>query len=91
MPSSAGTFHPRAGNSICPPELADAQDELTGLLRAAIQAGQAGTPLLNGFPRHAWAQRGGRWYEARLTNEGNGEYKGWPIAEDELPRWLNRA
>ena len=90
-PSAAGAFHPKAGNSLCPPELANAQPELTQWLRAAIAAGRAGAPLLGGFPRHAWARHEEQWFEARLTNEGNGEYKGWPIDEDELPPWLDKA
>lgn len=90
-PSPAGAFHPRAGNSLCPARLAGAQEELTQWLRAATVAGRAGAPLLNGFPRHAWSLEDEQWFEARLTNEGSGEYKGWPIGEDELPRWLREA
>lgn len=90
-PSPAGAFHPRAGNSLCPPALADARGELTQWLRAAISDGLAGAPLLNGFPRHAWARQGEQWFEARLTNEGNGEYKGWPVDEDELPGWWRKG
>jgi hypothetical protein len=29
-------------------------------------------------PGHAWYKDGDSWYEARLTNQSFGEYKGWP-------------
>jgi hypothetical protein len=40
------------------------------------------------YPCYAWARVGDQVYEARLTNSGLGQYKGYPIRPDEAPRWL---
>ena len=37
------------------------------------------------FPRYVWHKDGDQWYEALLTNEGNGEYHGYPVTSDEVP------
>ena len=42
----------------------------------------------NGFPQYAWVKVGDRVYEARLTNSGLGQYKGYPIHAFEAPKWL---
>lgn len=80
--SFAGKFNPRADASKCDPKLAD-RDELTEWLRAAIRAGHAGDLWEGDFPRYAWCRQGGVIYEARLTNSELGEYKGYPLEEDE--------
>jgi len=59
-------------------------------LEAALQAGQVDRVLEGGFPRKAWgwielgepARR--LLFEARLTNSGLGEYKGYFIELDDL-------
>ena len=35
------------------------------------------------FPQYVWCRHEGVFYEARLTNKGKGEYKGYPITEEE--------
>jgi hypothetical protein len=42
------------------------------------------------FPRYAWFREEEQWFEARLTNQGLGEYKGYPIGPDDLPVELRR-
>src|SRR5580700_8619947 len=87
-PSFAGMLRPKATNSICPPSLSRQGAKLKEWLRDAIRRGWIGAPLLDGFPRHAWYKDGDSWYEARLTNQSLGEYKGWPISVSELPAWV---
>jgi hypothetical protein len=42
-----------------------------------------------GFPRYVWFKENATTcYEARLTNAGKGEYKGYPLAKDEFPAFL---
>jgi len=81
-PSFAGTPRPRGVASKCDWSLGD-QDELTGWLREAILAHCFGAPWEQDFPRYVWAERGGVYYEARLTNAARGDYKGYPITESE--------
>lgn len=40
------------------------------------------------FPRYAWKQVGDRVFEARLSNAGLGQYKGYPLEPHEAPGWL---
>jgi hypothetical protein len=40
------------------------------------------------FPRYVWKRVGGRVYEARLSNSGLGQYKGYPIEDFEAPGWV---
>jgi len=88
-PSFAGVLrHPQSDNSICDPSLASQQQRLTQWLQEAIRHGLTGAPAENGWPRHLWHRDGEQWYEGRLTNQGLGEYKGWPVDEAEVPRWV---
>jgi len=87
QPSFAGPPKLRADASKCDPALAD-RDELTRWLREAVRKGQFGEPWEGDFPRYVWVLRGATWYEGRLVNRGLGEYKGWPLREDELPEGL---
>lgn len=80
--SFAGPFNPRADASKCDPKLAD-KDELTRWLREAIKAGHTGELWEGDFPRYAWCKRRGVTYEARLSNPGLGQYKGYPLEPDE--------
>lgn len=36
-----------------------------------------------GYPRRVWAYVNGVLHEARLSNEGNGEYHGFPLEYEE--------
>lgn len=40
------------------------------------------------FPRNIWLKQDGVVYEARLVNQGNGGYKGWPLEDFEIPEEL---
>lgn len=37
------------------------------------------------FPRYAWGRLDGVLFQARLINCSAGEYKAWPISEQEAP------
>src|SRR5262245_48426822 len=78
FPSFAGSANLRADASKCDPKLADV-DELTGWLRDAIRAGDVGDLWEGDFPRYAWCRRSGVVYEARLVNQEQGQYKGYPL------------
>jgi hypothetical protein len=84
-PSFAGQPAPRSDASICDASLNDRQTEIQNWLRAALQSGQVGAPIENGFPRYVWHIQDNAAYEARLTNRERGEYKGYPIDFDECP------
>jgi hypothetical protein len=57
-------------------------------LREALRAGNFSAAEDNGFPRYVWAAHEGRVYEGRLTNSGQGHYKGYPLDDSERPAWL---
>ena len=87
FPSFAGQPKRRSDASICPRHIRDAET-VTEWLRAAIRRGVTGSPWENGFPRYAWHKQEHTVYEARLINRGNGEYKGYPLNDDEWPRGI---
>ena len=82
-PSFAGQPRPRADASICDAKLA--QDEVNGWLREALARGTFGGYWEGNFPRYVWYKSGNIVYEARLVNSEAGEYKGYPLDEDEWP------
>ena len=84
-PSFAGRPSPRADASLCPQSLAHRKDEIDSWLKAAIRAGTFGGPWEGGFPRYVWHRVESQAYEGRLTNRDSGEYKGYPIGDDESP------
>lgn len=88
FPSFAGPPHPRADASKCDPRLAD-QDELTCWLQQAIREGRTGGQWDGDFPRYIWHRAEGVPYEARLVNRELGQYKGYPLAQDEWPETLD--
>ncbi len=88
FPSFAGPPHPRADASKCDPRLAD-QDELTCWLQQAIREGRTGGQWDGDFPRYIWHRAEGVPYEARLVNRKLGQYKGYPLAQDEWPETLD--
>lgn len=87
-PTFAGHPRPRADASICDPDLADSQHELTQWLREAIQQGCVGAPWEGHYPRYVWYRKDDVVYEGRLVNRGNGEYKGYPLEQSEWPEGL---
>ena len=64
--SFAGWPRPRADASICDPNLANSQNEITEWLKSAILKGHIGNPWEGRFPRYVWAKKGDNYYEARL-------------------------
>jgi len=85
-PSFAGHPRPRADATICDRSFVDRQKQITTWLRRAVRTGQVGAPWEGEFPRYAWYRDGDTVYEARLTNQGAGEYKGYALERDEWPR-----
>jgi hypothetical protein len=84
FPSFAGPPKLRSDASRCDPELTD-PSELTDWLRSGLTAGRVGAPWQGDFPRYVWYRHGDVCYEGRLTNQGAGEYKGYPLSETECP------
>jgi hypothetical protein len=88
-PSFAGQPKPRADASKCDRQLAFKQEEVTEWLRLAIRRGAISMVLEDGFPRYAWHKEDEVVYEARLTNQGLGQYKGYPLNSTEWPEGLD--
>jgi hypothetical protein len=84
--TSAGPGNLRSDASACPRGLNF--DEVTEWLREAVREGAVSAALEGEFPRYAWRRVGNQVYEARLSNSGLGQYKGYPIEEYEAPGWL---
>jgi hypothetical protein len=84
--TSAGPGNLRSDASACPRGLNF--DEVAGWLREAILDGNVSAALDGDFPRYVWKRVDGRVYEARLSNSGRGQYKGYPIEDHEAPGWL---
>jgi hypothetical protein len=84
--TSAGPGNLRSDASACPRGLDFAEVEVW--LRDAVREGSVSAVLEGEFPRYAWKRVGARVYEARLSNAGLGQYKGYPIEEHEAPGWL---
>ena len=84
--TAAGIGRLRSDATPCPRGLDF--DEVLSWLRAAFGAGNVSADLDGVFPKYAWARVDGRVYEARLSNSGLGQYKGYPITDDEAPRWF---
>jgi len=78
-------IHSLNDSTPCPKDLEHSQTRLTEWVRAAIAAGAAGGMMEGDFPRYVWYRDGERAFEGRLTNRALGEYKGYPIDNDELP------
>ena len=70
--------------TVC--QLTDPQDRsrATAWIQGAIRARQY--KFVSGdkdFPKHVWFEHNGRIWYGRCTNPVSGEYKGWPISEEE--------
>jgi hypothetical protein len=80
--SKSGPIASRAGiSSRCPPTWTNPL--ATEALKLAISEAKVSCYWEGGFPRHVWHLEGDVLYEARLTNQGNGEYHGYPLED----RW----
>lgn len=88
--SFAGQPRMRADASICDRKLARDLDRVQGWLRRAVMNGSIGEPWEGDFPRYVWYQAGDVVYEGRLVNREQGQYKGYPPAEDEWPMGWRR-
>jgi hypothetical protein len=77
----------RSDATKCPPHISD-RDAVTAWLVDAVRKGNVSSAFDGDFPRYVWAQPDGEdgWYEARLTNQGLGEYKGYPLDADQIPK-----
>ncbi len=78
----------RSDASKCDPSLGDPA-KLTKWLRKGLRERHIGAPWEGGFPRYVWYSDRGQWYEGRLVNRDQGQYKGYPVAPDELPQGLS--
>jgi hypothetical protein len=84
--TSAGPGNLRSDATACPRGLDFAQ--VGTWLKEAVQEGHVSAVLDGEFPRYAWKKVGAQVYEARLSNAGLGQYKGYPIEAREAPGWL---
>jgi len=77
----------RSDATKCPAHIVD-REAVTVWLADAIRSGNVSAAFDGDFPRYVWARPPGEdgWYEARLTNQGLGEYKGYPLHPDQRPR-----
>lgn len=70
--------------TICPLTEPSDRDRATVWVQAAIRSGQCRFYSSVGrFPQKVWYEADGCIWMGSLTNPGKGEYKGWPIAEEE--------
>jgi hypothetical protein len=86
--SEAGMPRPRADATKCDQERHGNFRELTRMLRTAIASGRVGAPWEGDFPRYAWGEEDGDWFEARLVNRELGTYKGYGVSLESLPEGL---
>ena len=57
-------------------------------LQEAIRLGAVGEPWEGEFPRYVWYKHEQVVFEGRLVNRTLGDYKGYPLAEDEWPHGI---
>ena len=80
--NSFGFSHtpPRRDASVC--DRGITQDLAQNWLREAIRKGNIQwTVAKEKHPRYVWGKFNDQLYLARLTNDGKGEYKGYPVQE----------
>ena len=80
----AGSRTRKLKTTIC--ELVKDEDKCkaTMWVRSAIRSNQC--KFVRGdknFPKHVWYESGDQVWYGRCTNSVSGEYKGWPISEEE--------
>ncbi len=83
--SFAGHPRLRADASVCDRTLARDQIKVQGWLQDAVRRGYIGEPWEGDFRRYVWYLVEGTLYEGRLINRAQGQYKGYPLTEDEWP------
>jgi hypothetical protein len=74
----------KALTTICPLITKAEREKATIWVREALKLGQM--RFFDGdkdFPKRIWCSADGQIWVGYLVNSGNGEYKGWPIDEDE--------
>jgi len=90
-PSPAGPPALRADEAKCDQYAEEQWPRLLDVLRRAIRAGCVGD-FRGAFPERAWAWINGVLHEARLTNEGMGEYHGFPVNDKrQYPEPIDRV
>jgi hypothetical protein len=89
--SPAGPPALRADKSKCDKYESENWPRLVNALRRAIRA-ECVSEFRGDFPFRAWVWINGVLHEARLTNEANGEYHGFPINDrQQYPEPLERV
>lgn len=75
----------REPTTVCPLVTAADRRTATKWIRTAIASGQYKTVRGDGaFPKHVWYRDGaGKFWHGMCVNRAAGEYKGWPIPEDQ--------
>ena len=74
----------RQTTTVCPLTTGEDRALATEWLREAIMAGQYRfVEADQDFPKMVWFEAGGRVWCGLCVNPTSGEYKGWPIDEDE--------
>lgn len=84
--TSAGPGNLRSDASACPRGVK--REEVENWLKEAVRDGSVSALFDGDYPRYVWKRVEGRVYEARLSNSGLGQYKGYPIEDHEAPGWL---
>jgi hypothetical protein len=70
--------------TICDLVAEEDRSRATAWVRAAIERGQFEFfEADQDFPKHVWYQADGRGWFGFCINPAAGEYKGWPMEEDE--------
>lgn len=80
----SGQRQKRQKTTICPLAREDERDAATNWVREAIKRGQY--EFFEGdkdFPKHIWYEADGVGWFGFCINSILGEYKGWPLEEDE--------
>ena len=76
----------RPGAALCAHFAESAWPQLLAALREAIHCSCVQLDAEKKFPTRAWAYINGTLHEARITNQGNGEYHGFPLeCESQMP------
>lgn len=71
--------------TVCPLTTQDERARAVHMLRSAIRAGQYTFVEGDGdFPKKIWYSDSGEGWQAYCINKETGQYKGWPVNEDEL-------
>lgn len=84
--SMAGAPKLRRNAAICDRSLAESRDTITEWVRNAIRKGLHSGDWQGNFPKYIWHREGNVVYEGRLVTPGRGDYKGYPIDADQVPK-----